>query len=265
MQDMQAGASAGYAGRLLTTADVQRLIRVDRSTIYRMAEAGRLPAIKVGRQWRFPEDRLREWLGPQAGATAREPNGGPGGGLTPGTVQAFSDFLAEALGTMVSVTDLEGRPLAAPSNPCGLFAAAHSYPGVLERCIDGWRTLAEDVDLEPQWRVTPFGFLCARALVRDGGRLLGMIVAGGVAPASWPPGEAVARSYAAELGVPPEEFAAHAAEVHYLDQAARDRVLRLLPRGAAFVSRLAGEQHHLADRLEAIAALVADSSQRSAT
>ena len=38
----------------LTTQDVQQLIRVDKSTIYRMAESGRIPAIKVGRQWRFP-------------------------------------------------------------------------------------------------------------------------------------------------------------------------------------------------------------------
>lgn len=43
----------------LTARDVQDLIRVDRSTIYRMAESGRLPAIKVGRQWRFPPMRSK--------------------------------------------------------------------------------------------------------------------------------------------------------------------------------------------------------------
>ena len=46
----------------LTARDVQELIRVDRSTIYRMAESGRLPAIKVGRQWRFPADAVHAWL-----------------------------------------------------------------------------------------------------------------------------------------------------------------------------------------------------------
>ena len=39
----------------LTTGDLQGLIKVDKPTIYRMAEGGRLPAIKVGRQWRFPK------------------------------------------------------------------------------------------------------------------------------------------------------------------------------------------------------------------
>ncbi|MCA9925804.1 MAG: helix-turn-helix domain-containing protein, partial [Anaerolineales bacterium] len=39
---------------MLTAKDIQALLQVDRSTVYRMAEAGRIPAIKVGRQWRFP-------------------------------------------------------------------------------------------------------------------------------------------------------------------------------------------------------------------
>ncbi len=42
----------------LTTREVQDLFKVDRSTIYRMAEDGRLPAVKVGRQWRFPSERI---------------------------------------------------------------------------------------------------------------------------------------------------------------------------------------------------------------
>ena len=47
---------------LLTTKAVQQLLNVDRSTIYRMAEAGRLPAIKVGRQWRFHTEAIEQWL-----------------------------------------------------------------------------------------------------------------------------------------------------------------------------------------------------------
>jgi len=35
---------------LLTTHQVQDLLKVDRSTIYRMVEAGRLPAVRVGKQ-----------------------------------------------------------------------------------------------------------------------------------------------------------------------------------------------------------------------
>ncbi|MBS1196087.1 MAG: hypothetical protein H6R33_807 [Actinobacteria bacterium] len=250
---------------LLTTQDVQRLIKVDRSTIYRMAEDGRLPAVKVGRQWRFPEDRLREWLGARQPAASREANGNLATALGGATLQAVADLLGEALGTMVVITDLEGRPLAEPGNPCGLFTAAHQYPGVLERCIDGWQALAAEIDLEPQWRATPFGFLCARSLVRHRDRLIGAVVAGGVAPMAWPPEPPEVARLAADLGIPAPVFAEHSVEVHRLDAAARDRVLRLLPRGATFLTRLATAGNHLAGRLEAIAALAADPSQRSET
>ena len=50
----------------LTTREMQDLINVDRSTVYRMAEDGRLPGIKVGRQWRFPAARVAEQLGIEA-------------------------------------------------------------------------------------------------------------------------------------------------------------------------------------------------------
>ena len=52
----------------LTTQDVQELLHVDKSTVYRMAEDGRLPGVKVGRQWRFPADRIADRLGIDAGA-----------------------------------------------------------------------------------------------------------------------------------------------------------------------------------------------------
>jgi len=63
-----AGQTAATAGRpgadeLLTAAQVQHLFHVDRSTVYRMAEDGRLPAVKIGRQWRFPALPIRSLLG----------------------------------------------------------------------------------------------------------------------------------------------------------------------------------------------------------
>jgi len=55
---------------MLTAKEMQELLQVDRSTIYRMAEMGRLPAIKVGKQWRFPGDQVETWLKSQAAAPA---------------------------------------------------------------------------------------------------------------------------------------------------------------------------------------------------
>ncbi len=40
---------------LLTTREVQELLKVDRITIYRMLQDGRLHGMKIGQQWRFPK------------------------------------------------------------------------------------------------------------------------------------------------------------------------------------------------------------------
>ncbi len=37
-------------------------LRISRVTVYRLAEAGRIPAVRIGRTWRFHRRLLDEWL-----------------------------------------------------------------------------------------------------------------------------------------------------------------------------------------------------------
>lgn len=46
----------------LTIQDVAKRFGVNTTTVYRLAKRGKLPAFKVGNQWRFSEDRLNEWV-----------------------------------------------------------------------------------------------------------------------------------------------------------------------------------------------------------
>ncbi len=53
MQQMQPNATGNLRqdngmAEFLTTRQLQEILHVDRTTIYRMAEAGRIPAVKVG-------------------------------------------------------------------------------------------------------------------------------------------------------------------------------------------------------------------------
>src|SRR5215469_7647884 len=47
---------------LLTTAAVARWLGISTRAVCLWAECKVLPAIKVGRQWRFRKDELNEWL-----------------------------------------------------------------------------------------------------------------------------------------------------------------------------------------------------------
>ena len=46
----------------LTVEDVAKRFGVNSTTVYRLVKRGRLPGFKVGKQWRFSEVRLREWI-----------------------------------------------------------------------------------------------------------------------------------------------------------------------------------------------------------
>jgi excisionase family DNA binding protein len=233
----------------LTTRDLQDLIRVDKSTIYRMAEDGRLPAVKVGRQWRFPEAAVREMLGhlPQP-EPSRASNRPLIEALDPTATQAVADLAADALGAMVVITGMDGQPLSDVANPCGLFGAVAAEPDVI-----------------PKFRRSHFEFLCARSFIRVGNELLGMVIVGGLAPEVWPPDAAHIESIADELGVATELVAEHIDEVFYLDSSEQQRILDLLPGFAVVLSHMAENAGQLVGRLDAIASLAGDSEATRST
>lgn len=253
---------------MLTTKDLQQLLHVDRSTIYRMAEAGELPGVKVGRQWRFPAERINRWLADRnrRPSTNHEEHNTAANGTTLGNflpteyVTAIGDLFGEMLGVMVVVTDMDGTPLAEPSHQCGLFRLINEQPGAVARCADGWRDLAHDLDLVPRFAPSHLGLLCARSYVRVGSELRGIILAGGIAPLDWPPSSAEIAQISADFGVDGDDVAAHLEEVYRLDEAEQQRVLDLLPRLARFLSEVANERTQLLSKLDAIALLAGGST-----
>jgi excisionase family DNA binding protein len=46
----------------LTVDEVARRFGVNVTTVYRLVQRGKLPAFKIGNQWRFSETRLEEWV-----------------------------------------------------------------------------------------------------------------------------------------------------------------------------------------------------------
>ena len=248
---------------MLTAKEVQELLEVDRSTVYRMAEDQRLPAIKVGRQWRFPKERINRWLADQGhiAIPVPKPAPPPANGLADklplGCVQLVQDTFAEALGVMIIITDMAGTPVTRFSNPCGLFTALEDVPGLWERCSEHWRAMAATIEMTPHYERSSLGLLCARGLIRVGRSLEGMVFLGGVAPSEWPPTPAFVTNLAAELEVEPDRLARHLPNVHYLDQRQREHTLALIQRIADVVAHIANERTQLGLAPAAAAALAA--------
>lgn len=47
---------------LLTTTEVAEYFQLNKSTVYFLAKSGKVPAFKVGKQWRFPRKHLEIWI-----------------------------------------------------------------------------------------------------------------------------------------------------------------------------------------------------------
>ena len=48
--------------RIMTVAEVAEYLKVHRATIYRMARIGKIPAFKIGDDWRFDKDAIEKWM-----------------------------------------------------------------------------------------------------------------------------------------------------------------------------------------------------------
>ena len=48
--------------KLLTIDQVASYLKVDKFTVYRLVTKRKLPAFKVGSQWRFKREMIDEWL-----------------------------------------------------------------------------------------------------------------------------------------------------------------------------------------------------------
>ena len=55
----------------LTTEEVLEYLQVNLRTIYRLIKAGKIPAVRVGRQWRFRKRDIDAWLESQRTRAAR--------------------------------------------------------------------------------------------------------------------------------------------------------------------------------------------------
>lgn len=203
---------------------MQARLQVDATTIYRMAADGRLPAVKVGRQWRFPASSVDDLLAgahTRSGQSEGEPPHDRAAALDAASVEAVLDVSAPMLGVMMVVTDMEGNPVSRVANPCPWFVEHADDAETLEACTAEWRAMADDLDFAPHFQHAEVGFECARVFIRSGSELIGQVLAGGIAP----------------CGDDTEGL-------YHLDADQRQAVLEALPRVSAALSK-ATTSHHV--------------------
>lgn len=63
---------ADSPGNVLTIEELADYLKISKSTLYKLAQSGVLPGIKVGRHWRFHREAVDEWLKSHADQLKKE-------------------------------------------------------------------------------------------------------------------------------------------------------------------------------------------------
>ena len=241
---------------LLTTKEVQDLLRVDRTTIYRMLNDGRLTGIKIGQQWRFARPEVEALL---AGRPPAEParRNGSAQALPLHCVQLIQDVFAEVAEVGAVTAGPDGEPLTGMSHSCAFCTLIQSSPTGRAGCVASWRRLAAQPEAHPQFATCHAGLQYARARIELDGELAALIIAGQYYTAPPAPDEEAARvrRLAAAYDLDPAALAAAAAALPVLDERKRARMAAWLEQVAHTFEDISHERLALMGRLRQIAAM----------
>ena len=58
--------------QIMNVEEVARYLGVVPDTVYRKARRGEIPAVKMGKMWRFPKETLDKWLNESALQTVKK-------------------------------------------------------------------------------------------------------------------------------------------------------------------------------------------------
>jgi excisionase family DNA binding protein len=245
---------------LLTTKQLQGLLQVDRVTIYRMLEDGRLRGFKVGGQWRFSRQEIETWLQQQRvdfGATeALSPTEGllaPSAQALPlSCLAAIQELCADALDVAILITDLQGSPLSEISNCCPFCSLILSTYEGRQRCMAAWRQAGQGLI-----HTCHAGLLCVSAPVRVHGEPIAITSSCQFAlqVASDPAQRWQARlsHLASDLRLAERDLEAERDSVRLVPESFLPRVTHLVQRMAGTFSEIGQERLDLLGRLQHIA------------
>ncbi len=265
--------------KLLTTRDLQQILQVDRITVYRMLEAGELPGIKVGGQWRFPEQAVKDWLegvkSRQGGVDSASCSLPALEGEVPSEellnypfkltdlvstvcLQNIQDGFAEAVGVASLVIDLKGTPLTSVSNPCAFCRLGRSSEEFRRRCSASWASLADVKEDQPEVHLCHAGIGYAVAPVQVHGRRIGLVVGGQFWSERPDPerAQAVAGRLAGSCGLSSSELFDAMGSVPVFGEDRVFLVTRLLATIANTVSEIGFQGYQVRQKLQQIARIV---------
>jgi excisionase family DNA binding protein len=247
---------------LLTTRQLQDLLQVDRITIYRMLNDGRLQGFKVGGQWRFSRQAIEQWLQEQQASLEvsespklTEQLGPSPEALPLSCIRAIQDIFAEALGVGTVTTAVDGNPITPISNSCEFCTLILGTRVGQQRCTGSWRAAAAARGKTPLLATCHAGLCYVWGRIEVQGQFVAATHAGQFLdrPPAREKWSVAIRELSAATGLDEGKLQQALASVPVLDADRQQQIPRLLHRVAETFSEIGEERLNLLSRLQRIA------------
>ena len=160
------------------------LLHVDRTTVYRMLNDGRLTGMRVGGQWRFSSQAIDRWLIDQSPSKSNESKIATTQApvsieiLPVYCLQPIQEIFAQSSDVGAVTTDLNGKPLTPVSNSCEVCNLILSTEKGRARCEASWRKLANQKNVRPDLEKCHAGLTYARGRIVVQNQFIAMFFVG---------------------------------------------------------------------------------------
>ncbi len=250
---------------LLTTKQLMEMLQLDRTTIYRMLNDGRLPGVRVGGQWRFSRRAIDAWLKEQylPGAAANKAAPEIDAEQRPIGLEALplyclspiQEVFAATSETGAVTTDLNGNLLTPFSNTCRFCSLILESEQGRARCQASWKRLAGQKEKHPRLEKCHAGLTYARGRIVVQETFIAMFFVGQFVVDSAE--ELNAPSHISEIAhtcqVDEATLGQAARELRVLERGRAERLLGLLQMVADTFSHIGQERFELMSRLKQVA------------
>lgn len=240
----------------LTTKQIQELLQVDRTTVYRMLSDGRLSGIKIGNRWRFLKTKLDDLLADPPPTPETEPT--ISFDVLPKTcLQGMQAVSAEAIGVGAIITDTTGKPLTQMSNPCRFCQLIFASKKGQAACLANYAQLAHQAGPTFAQTTCHAGLQCLGGEIKINGVKTAVFITGQYQSATHVNQAHRVPQLAHAYDLDVDDLRQAAAEIPTFDQTQQEKIAAWLPKLTQTLSEIGQERAELLGRLQRIAAMSA--------
>jgi excisionase family DNA binding protein len=237
----------------LTAKQVIDLLKVDRTTLYRMIRENRIKGVKVGSQWRFPANEINMIMNGNISEdiTSSEP---PKEILPIHCIQPIQEVFSDIIGVTALTTDSEGNPITEVSNSCRFCNMILSTDSGREACNNSWKNLRFANNGEPVFNTCHAGLKYSGANVTIDGINSAKLITGQYYISN-PPADNInyIKKLASKYGLDSRELISASKEIKVLDEGTKGVMAKWLLKIARSFEMMANERKELLKKLKNIA------------